>query len=216
MSTIKEEYEALRERRRKVMDDLQILEENEPVKRYSELQKENEELGDQQIRLYKDMKEEEYDSCSHILIYSKITDHWFKFPEHKSLGCIKCGLDSRACDMYSSSFSLFPIDWMNQNPDIIDLEEYKIMYFYFLKENSKFTGTNTGISCDISLAQSIYSKIKQAHPNIDDETAIKYFEYALDKIRSTKVNDERKISRAKRLSLTPNFKRWNAKDVHYH
>lgn len=61
----------------------------------------------------------------------------------------------------------------------------------------------TNIVCDLDLACEIYSKIKEAHPDIN----------ALDHIRNTKVSDDRKVNRAKRLSLNPNFKRWNASDI---
>lgn len=90
------------------------------------------------------------------------------------------------------------------------------MYGY-LKENCLYTlkGFETNIVCDLNLAQAIYSKIKQAHPNIDDETSMKYFETTLNDIRNIKVSEERKVSRAKRLSLHPNFTRWNSYDVHH-
>ena len=68
-------------------------------------------------------------------------------------------------------------------------------------------------SSDLDLAKAIYSKIKESHPDIDDETARKYFEIALDNIRKIKVNDERKVSRAKRLSLSPKFNKWTGCDV---
>ena len=58
---------------------------------------------------------------------------------------------------------------------------------------------------DLDLAKAIYSKIKEAHPDIDDETARKYFEIVLYNIRENKVSDERK---AKRLSLSPEFNKW--------
>ena len=37
----------------------------------------------------------------------------------------------------------------------------------------------------------------------------KYFEIVLENIRNIKVNDERKCDRAKRLSLNPEFDKWN-------
>ena len=74
-------------------------------------------------------------------------------------------------------------------------------------------GVETEVACDLDLAQAIFSKIKEVHPDIDDTTAIKYFEIALDDIRNIKVSDERKVGRAKRLSLKPEFKRWSYDDV---
>ena len=70
------------------------------------------------------------------------------------------------------------------------------------------SGIDTKMFCDLDLAKAIYSKIREAHPNIDDETARKYFEIALDNIRNIKVTEERKANRAKRLLLIPGFNRW--------
>ena len=64
-------------------------------------------------------------------------------------------------------------------------------------------------------SKSIYTRIKETHPDIDDDMAIKYFEIALNNIRNIKVSEERKINRAKRLSLDPKFKSWNCSDVHH-
>lgn len=66
----------------------------------------------------------------------------------------------------------------------------EIMYDYLLDKPLK--GKDVKVACDLSLAQAIYSGIHEIHPDI---------------------NDERKTSRVKRLSLEPNFKRWNSRDV---
>ena len=86
--------------------------------------------------------------------------------------------------------------------------EQKIMYNY-MQDNYYDRGLHSERFCDLDLAMSIYRKIKEAHPDIDDKTALKYFEIALDNIRNIKVNDERKESRAKRLSLSNKFNKWN-------
>ena len=65
--------------------------------------------------------------------------------------------------------------------------------------------------CNIDLATSIYSRIMEAHPNIDDKLAIKYFKSALHNIRKKTVSEERQVARANRLSLYPTFKNWNIK-----
>lgn len=93
--------------------------------------------------------------------------------------------------------------------------EQRVMYD-FLENYSYRSGIDTHVSCDLDLAKAIYSKIKEAHPDIDDEIARKYFEIALDNIRKIKVNDERKVSRAKRLSLSPKFNEWTARDINRH
>lgn len=83
--------------------------------------------------------------------------------------------------------------------------------------NSRATNSDFGIKanilCDLDLAKAIYTKIKEAHPNIDDETIVKYLKVALHNIRDTKVSDERKVNRAIRLALKASFNKWKASDV---
>jgi len=45
---------------------------------------------------------------------------------------------------------------------------------------------------------------------IDDLTAIKYFNHAIGNIRNIKVSEERKVKRAKRLSLSSGFNNWSS------
>lgn len=196
MSNLKKEYDEITKQRKKIIEEMKLLEENEIVKRYFELTKQNETLYDKQLILYKEMKNEEYESCKHILVYSKINYDRYEGRTSKSCGCIKCGLDNSVLD-YQREYLPFT---------------QKIMYDYLRKKYLR--GSETKIACDLDLAQAIYSKIKDAHPDIDDQIAIKYFEIALDNIRNIKVSDERKTNRAKRLSLDPKFNSWNGRDVH--
>ncbi len=141
------------------------------------------------------MKQQNYETCNHILVYSKIEYDRYEGRTYKSRGCIKCGLDNSILDT---------------NIDFLHSKE-KIKYTYLRKKY--LTGIETKVTCDLDLARAIFSKIKEAHPKIDNKTAIKYFEIALDNIRNIKVNEDRKVNRAKRLSLSPDFKRWDARDV---
>ena len=45
-------------------------------------------------------------------------------------------------------------------------------------------GINTELTCNLNLATSIYSKIKEAKPDNDDEVAAKYFKVTLEDIRN--------------------------------
>lgn len=194
MSNYKKEYDELIKQREKIVAEIKELEKNETVIRYIELTKQNETLYKQQQNLYKDIKESKFSSCKHILVYSRIDYDRYEGRTYKRCGCIKCGLNNSVL-----------------NGDYRLLIE-GIMYNYL--RNNYFSGIETKVACDLDLAQAIYSKIKEAHPDIDDKTAIKYFEIALDNIRNIKVSDDRKVSRAKRLSLNPDFKRWNVKDIY--
>ena len=195
MSELKKEYARITEQRAVVINELKQLKNEESVKRYLKLKEQNDNLYYKQLNLYGTIKHEDYDECKHILVYSKIAYDKYEGRTYRSCGCIKCGLDNSVLDEDRDCLSYIR----------------KIMYDYLRK--NYLNGINTDIICDIDLATSIYSKIKEIHPDIDEETAIKYLKIALANIRNINVNDERKISRAKRLSLNPNFNRWNSRDV---
>ena len=195
MSKLKEEYEEVKKRSVNVVNEIKQLENSDIVKRYLDLKKECDRLYDKQISLYSAIKHEEYDECKHILVYSKVDFDRYEGRTYRYRGCIKCGLDNSV---------------LGEENDYL-LYSRKIMSNYLQKKHLE--GITIDVCCDIDLATSIYSKIKEAHPNIDDKTAIKYFEIALDNIRNIEVNDERKVSRAKRLSLNPKFRKWNGNDI---
>ena len=171
------EYDDFTEQLKKINEKIEELENTDRLQEYLQLQKQASAL---QKNIYK--------SCKHILVYSKIE---YACPEgriYRWCGCIKCGLDNRVLDLEQYCLS----------------SEQEAMLDYLQKYS--FSGIHTGYACELTLAQSIYSKIKQAYPNIDDATAIKYFKNALDNIRNNKVNEGRQFSRVKRLSLNSNFK----------
>lgn len=199
MSTLKQEYNELIEEIRKNAGEMKKLECDEKLKRYFKLKDRNESLCQKQIDLYTAIKKEEYASCKHILVYSKIEYDREEGRKYRRCGCIKCGLDSSVLDFQKENLSF----------------DRKIMYEYFKEINffENLNGIQTKIACDLYLAQAICKKIQEAHPCIDDKMLAKYFEIALDDIRNIEVNDDRKVSRAKRLSLNPKFKRWNSQDV---
>lgn len=198
MENLKEQYSKVVDERKDVLRQIEELEKDENVKKYIELKGHNDKLIKQ---LYIDMKNDEYSSCNHILVN---TLHDYDSCEGRSYnyyGCIKCGLDSRILSRIlepSESF-LLPL-------------EQKVMYD-FLKKNGFNGGVDFDDFCDLDLGKAIYSKIKERHPDIDDETAMKYFGVALNDIRNIEVSEDRKENRAKRLSLSPKFNKWYRIDV---
>ncbi len=198
MEDLKTKYNQVVLEREKLIEQIKILRENESVKRYFELRGQNIELANLQEKLYRQIKFEEYSSCNHIWVNTLHEYDSWEGNSHNYCGCIKCGLDERILKSHKS--------------DLITLDQ-KIMYDFMREENNQNKDIYTNILCDLNLAKAIYSKIKEVHPNIDDEAATKYFEVALHHIRDTKVNDERKVSRAKRLSLSPKFNKWTGNDV---
>ncbi len=191
MESLKEQYEQISAEKDEIIKKIANLTNSDIVKEYLYLCDKCDELTKQQKKLYRALKNYEYASCNHIWI---TTQHKYDSSEGRSYryrGCIKCGLDERVCQHKHLYLS-----FANQ------------IEYSFIMTNPINHGIDTNLSCDLELAKAIYSKIKEAHPDIDDETARKYFEIALDDIRNIKVNDERKTSRAKRLSLNPKFKNW--------
>lgn len=196
MDTLSEEYAQLIDQRAKIIDSIQELEQKEIIKEYFALKKQNDSLYTKQLEIRKKILEEEYDTCNHILVYSQIEHDRYEGRTYKSCGCIKCGLDNSVLSKDK--------EWLSFTG--------KVMYDYL--RHHYLSGIATSNVCDLDLAQAIYSKIKEAHPDITDELAIKYFEIALNNIRDITVSEERKANRAKRLSLHPSFERWYSRDVH--
>lgn len=192
MNDLEREYADVIEKRQKVKEELTALEQTETIKRYFKLRLEWDILYNKRHDLYKKIEEERISSCKHILVNTSSGSAY-----NQTCGCIKCGVDTSI---------------LEERRERLSFEE-KIKYDYLKNNYIRLKSTLTDITCDLNLAMALYSKIKEHHPNIDDETAIHYFKVALDHIRNVNVNDERKKSRAKRLSLKPTFNCWNEKDI---
>lgn len=162
-------------------------------------------MSNKQEQLYKEIKFEEYNSCHHIWVIDFYDYDSMEGRSYKQYGCIKCGLD----------WTVFRLKEECQGIYGLPLKE-QVMYEYLTSDRIRNKNKSTIMSkvmCDLNLGQAIYAKIKQNHPNIDDETALRYFEIALANIRHNEVSEERKISRARRLSLSNNFCNWRGHDV---
>lgn len=195
MDNLKKQYEKISVERETIKKQINELKNNEAVKKYFELCNQDKQLISEQEDLEKQIKIRKYSSCNHILVTTlrDYDDLECRFYDYQ--GCIKCGLDT--------TILLLGHNYL----DCLTIEQ-KAMYDY-VQDCEYFNGIDTELLCDLDLAKAIYSRIKEVHPNIDDETATKYFEIVLDDIRNIKVSEERKISRAKRLSLSSRFNKWN-------
>ena len=195
MTKLEKEYKNVSKQREEILNELKNLEYDEKVCRYKKLRNKNKIFNKMLIDLQLKMEKEKYEKCSHVAVTSKKFYEDIDSHPRTRHGCIKCGLDDSILDDERNYLS------------IID----KIKYDY-IKEHG-FKGKNTYSYCDLYLARAIYSKIIEVHPDIDDETLIRYFNWALYNIRNNEVNKERKENRAKRLSLQSKFNKWNANDV---
>jgi len=194
------EYNKITFEMMEAIKEIGVLKEHGAVRRYLELCKIIDSLMDKQKELYIELKREEFDSCDHVWVTTRVDYDQYEGRSYHYRSCIKCGLTQEALEKYYYDISL-------------SLDE-KIMYDV-LRSHSNDTEKNLDVLCDLELARAIFLKIKENHPNIDDELACKYFEIALDNIRNIKVNDTRKMSRAKRLSLRPDFNNWYGHDVYF-
>lgn len=193
-------YEEIVKERKNVDDEIKALEENEIIKRYIELCKKSKQLISEARKAYKGMKHTQYLMCNHLWVTSRFENDSVECRTYNYFGCIKCGLDQ-------SVFAKIEF-----SDDVVLSFEEKVMYD-FMTSFYYHSGRHIGLACDLELGTAIYKKLKENNPNISNEDAIKYFERALNDIRNIEVNDERKKSRAKRLSLNPNFNKWNREDV---
>ena len=193
MKNLKKQYDQISSKRKELKGQINVLLMDENVKKYFKLCNQNNELLTLQRDLFKQIKVGEYSSCKHIWVNTLDEYDSWEGRSHNYCGCVKCGLDKR----------VFHLMERFHNSDWLTLDQ-KIMYD-FMKNNSYKSGIDTKLLCDLDLATAIYMKIIEVHPDIDDETAVKYLD--------TKVSDERKVSRAKRLSLGPTFNKWTGDDV---
>lgn len=201
MEDLKSAYEEILTKREGLLKKIKTLSNDEKVKKYFELCKRNESLAKDQKDLYRKIKTKEYATCQHIWVNTLNDYDSFEGRSSSYVGCVKCGLDKRVL-YYAARY---------YDSDLLPFEQ-KIMYDS-LENHRHSNGTNTHILCDLSLAKAIYVKIKETHPDIDDETSIKYLKAALYNMRYKDTSEERKNNRIKRLSLDPTFNKWNGYDI---
>lgn len=169
-----------------IRKELNELEQSEVLKRYFELSKKNNKLLIEQKKIIAEIKNHEYECCDHILVITSIDRDEYEGRSQKYYGCVKCGLNEQIYRKCAYSRNLLSF-------------EEKIMYD-FLK-NGYLNGKRLNFLCDLNSSNSLYNKIKQNNPDIDEATLCKYFEIELENIRNEEVKNKRKENKVKRLSL---------------
>lgn len=191
-------YAEIIEARRKIEKEIAELEQDEKINKYLILQELDDELYKDQINFCEKMVMNEYKECEHIWVNSKIIENNVMNVPVIRCGCVKCGLDHAVLDSQRGWLSF----------------EDRIKYDYLINNPSSIKkGINTEIECDLSLGQAVYKRIEEKYPQISENEKIRYLKYALYKIGTIKVNDNRSESRAKRLELNRNFHNWQSSDV---
>ena len=100
----------------------------------------------------------------------------------KSRLCLKCGYNTDSYD--------------EKSPEKIAMMNYEYCYGKSMQFIHKY-------NIDVKVAQKIYNKILEANPGIDSDTAIKYFEIALDNM-IVETSYRKDMNRAKRLGVRTN------------
>ena len=174
---------------RNIEKEIWGLEELPIVKKYIELQAKKNALATKRKNLYGLMKYGEYENCNHLWGISM--DEYGEY----DYVCVKCGLNYKSLRLTNRG-----------KEDSLSFDE-RVMASV-LKGQSFVNDADINIVCDIELAMALYKKIREYHPDIDDKTAVKYLEIALEDIRNIEVSEKRKKNRAKRLGLSKDFNRW--------
>lgn len=174
---------------RNIEKEIWGLEELPIVKKYIELQAKKNVLATKRKNLYGLMKYGEYENCNHLWGISM--DEYGEY----DYVCVKCGLNYKSLRLTNRG-----------KEDSLSFDE-RVMASV-LKEQSFVNDADINLVCDKDLAMALYKKIKEHHPDIDDKTAVKYLEIALEDIRNIEVSEKRKKNRAKRLGLRHDFNRW--------
>ena len=165
MIKLRDEYELLKNKSLENQRKINLLKNNIFFKSFFELIDEKSKIKFELANLYIKIKTNEFSTCKHVLILTRVDHDYMEGRTYRYYGCIKCGLDQ---SVLSDNFSR---NWLN--------DDQKIMYDY-LQDHSLDNNINTGIHCDLELAKKIYSQIKKDHPNIYDEKALKYFKIEIE------------------------------------
>ena len=179
MEKLKEKYDQIVAERQGVIEQINVLAENEFVKKYFALRKQNDKLVSEQEDLYRQIKVGEYSSCNHIWVNTLHDYDSWEGRSYDYCGCVKCGLDERVLHLMESY----------RDPKLLTFND-RIMYD-FMKGFDYQVGIDTGIMCDLDFAKSIYEKVKEIHPDADDATVVKYLRVAVI-TGNTIANDKRK------------------------
>ena len=186
---IRDDFSDIDKQYKKVEQEIWGLEEVSIVKKYIGLQKKKIELEIKRKNLHSLMEYGEYENCDHLWGISM--DEYGEY----DCFCVKCGINDKVMRLSNRG-----------KAEALSFDE-RVMASV-LEEHDYYDDSNINTICDKELAMAIYKKIKEHHPDIDDKTAVKYLEIALEDIRNIEVSEKRKKNRAKRLGLSHDFNRW--------
>lgn len=180
MENLKIKQEKIENERKKIIQELNKLRESKIIKKYFELCSKNDELLNQQKSLIKEIKTIEYKNCNHILIMTKYDPDYVEGRSERYYGCVKCGLNN---EIFTKTRGIFGTEFLTFGE--------QIMHDYM--QTNPIDGIYLHKLYDLEIAKSIYNNIKSSFPDIDDETACKYLEIALETHERENKNKEKKL-----------------------
>lgn len=181
MEDLKSRHDKIVEERGAILEELKKLQENKVLKKYFELTEKNNELLYEQRKLIREIKINEYENCEHILVMTSYDYDNVEGRSEKFYGCIKCGLNQEVFRKVTGIFSR----------KFLTFEE-QIMYDFI--KGSYIHGIHLNVMCDLNLGKSIYLRIKQNCPDIDDNKVCKYLKIALDNVEKKEQNKEKRFA----------------------
>lgn len=187
MSNLKKQYNKIIFQKSETERRIKELKKNHYVEEYLKLCEQDISLSNKEKELYTKIETEKYTSCHHIWAIVDLQHDYYEGRSYSKYGCIKCGLDQRLLEKSNRLSMIF------EPKEIFTLDEMIMLNCMHLDGGR--AGKYTDIQCDLDLAKKLYSKIKKAFPNIDDETAIKYFEIELDNAKISESKGRAKVIR---------------------
>lgn len=182
MINLKDEYNDYKEQRRKICREIVKLEESPDVIKYKKLINQNRKLKEEEDKIYKAMKLDEYEKCDHILVITESTTQ--KSPKgdfnYSYCGCIKCKLDEKITKYLPSEVEELPND-------------KKIQYEYLHKHQFHINGIETNIPCGVDLGNELYKEIIKYNHDLDNETIAIYFIEAYTKLKEKHAQENPKV-----------------------
>lgn len=171
MNELEKKYEETRSKRMRVENELELLANNETVKRYFALSKVEDELFREESQIFQKIRFNEFENCEHLFVDTIESNEHNRF-----CACVKCGLDSTTLREDKS--------WLTPN---------RLASYNYIKEHLhsdynliRSKGTHTDLILPFETAQNIYHQVIFEHGNINDEQVA---EYMREKFYHTQVTE---------------------------
>lgn len=177
MGNLEQEYKDVVERlKRKSKELYKIYNENEEVRKFLKMQKEEIELQKEKAKLEQEINVYKWSTCNHIWLITKQSYDSGEGRTYNYCSCVKCGL----------SYEIFE-EYETVGKEILNNEK-KAQMFDFLQEHpsARYKGLKSNYFCNLQKAQSIYEGIKKRNPDLTEEMILQLLEEKLSKKNETR------------------------------